>query len=364
MADKVPQRMRRSCLNVGVTGVHIASAPKSGAVVLRELAGQPTIRPIALADYPQTCALGWSRWLSAIYLVPQGILGPTALCRRLVEIARQHELDVVLPCDDEDVLAIAIGQLLLSDGGIGTLLPQSDSVEAVKKENLLSTLNRLGLPAPSQQTIFDVYDSGIDGLDYPVVVKGRLIHSYFARTADEVRGFVSKLSDVWGFPVIIQKFLDGAEFSVCAIADRQHRLAGLCAIRKQGISDQGKTWSAVTIDPSQFEPLVTVFVKELEWVGPVELEFIAASDGSEPKIIEVNPRFPAWIPVSRHAGADLVKRALDLCLGRDSGEILTATPGMCFARTYVTGTFGMTDLAKLYAHRQLQYGSKECPDEK
>ncbi|MBU0677335.1 MAG: ATP-grasp domain-containing protein [Verrucomicrobia bacterium] len=260
---------------------------------------------------------------------------------------------MVIPCDDEDALAIASGAHIIKTCGVRTLLPLGDIVRSVKKENLETTLRRLGITVPRQVAISDISNLKMDELDFPVLVKGRLIHAYFARNEKEVRGFATKLSEVWGFPVIVQQFVNGAEFSVCAVADRQSRIAGLCAIRKQGISDQGKTWRAVTIDPDIFEPIVTGFVRGLNWVGPVELEFIMPPSGNQPVVIEVNPRFPAWVPISRRAEADLVKLVVELCQGKRPSKRIVAKAGMCFARTYRTGAFSMAAMARLYAHGSL-----------
>jgi len=341
---------------VGVTGVHTASAPKSGAVVLKELALHSSIRPIALVDYPQTCALGWdSLKLMGVYQVPQGIMGAQPLTGRLLEINQKTPLNAVIPCDDEDVAALAIGAQELAKSGIATLLPLPDAVEAVKKTNFHKTLSSCGLSVPSQATIWDLQDVTENTLGPPIVVKGRIIHAYLARNSDEVQAFAAKLCDVWGYPVILQKFIEGAEFSVTAVADRNSDLVGICAIRKLGISDQGKTWLAVTISPKNFEPLITSLLKKLQWVGPLEIEFIIPSDGSSPVAIEINPRFPAWIPLARSAGADLVDLAVKLCLGGENSELLVAQPGMCFARTYHTNVFAFQRLAKFYAHQEFVF---------
>lgn len=343
-------------ITVGVTGVHVASAPKSGAVVLKEFAPLPQIRPIALVDYPQTCALGWGKLnLKGIYQVPQGIAGPKLLTERLIEIHKKNALHVVIPCDDEDVAALASGAHELAVNGISTLLPCAESVIAVNKTNFHETLSSCGIPVPRQTSIQDLREINTNSLSLPLIVKGRLIHAYLARNSSEVLAFAGKLCDVWGYPVILQEYIDGAEFSVTAVADRNSKLVGICAIRKLGISDQGKTWLAVTISPEKFEPMLSALLHELRWVGPLEMEFIAPLDGGSPVVIEINPRFPAWIPLARCAGANLVELVVDLCLGKEKEEKLVARPGMCFARTYHTNVFPVQKLAKFYAHQEFLF---------
>lgn len=352
--------MGRPTVNVGVTGVHIAAAPRAGAVVAKELATIDNVRPIALADYPQTCALGWERLLHSVFLVPQGVLGGSALRDRILAVHSEIRLDVILPCDDDDVAAIADVAHDLASEGIAALVPPLGVVQSTTKEALHDTLTEAGVPVADQVVLHDIEESSIAAVVPPVVVKGRLMHAHLARTPGEVRAFARQISDVWGFPIVLQAAVYGAEFSVAAVADRASRIAGICAIRKLGISDQGKTWLATTIDPGEFGALVQMLVTRLQWVGPIEVEFIAQPDASRPVVIEINPRFPAWIRVSRHSGADLVRLALDLAQGRPSKAQLTAISGMCFARSYRTSTFPVRSMARLFAQGEVRFSREEC----
>ncbi len=352
MSRDIRNSYQPALTTVGVTGVHIASAPKSGAVILKELFSHYDIQCLALVDYPQTCALGWDAPnLVGVYQVPQGITGANPLVSRLLEIHQETFLDIVIPCDDEDVAALANGASELANYGIDTLLPLPNSVEAVKKANLQKTLGKIGIHVPRQQTIWNFQELNEISIEPPIIVKGRLIHAYLARSYSEVRAFATKLFDVWGEPVILQEYIIGSEFSVAAVADRNSNLAGACAIRKVGISEQGKTWMAVTVSPDAFIPSIEGLFKELHWSGPLEMEFIVNADSSNPVAIEINPRFPAWIPVARYAGADLVKLVVEICRGKTNNTLI-ADPGMCFARTYHTGIYPMERLAKLHTHQR------------
>ena len=53
-------------------------------------------------------------------------------------------------------------------------------------------------------------------------------------------------------------------------------------------------------------------LKEINWVGPVEFEFIRDSFDEEFKLIEINCRFPAWISFTKDVGYNLPLTAIDL----------------------------------------------------
>jgi len=55
-------------------------------------------------------------------------------------------------------------------------------------------------------------------LEYPVVVKGALCDAYYAASLDEARVYYRKIRDIWGLPVILQRFVEGDEYAVVALA--------------------------------------------------------------------------------------------------------------------------------------------------
>ncbi|HUT12487.1 MAG TPA: ATP-grasp domain-containing protein [Thermoguttaceae bacterium] len=340
---------------VAVTGVHIASAPKSGAAVIKELAHHPDITAVALADYSQNCALGWEDYVQSVFSVPQAVLGSAPLAERILDIHSAIGIDCLIPCDDEDVGAVAETQDMLAAGGISLLLSETNAIHSVAKENIHSTLSHVNVASPRQTVIADETALEHVAVDRPVVVKGRLIQAYFARDTSEAKAFATRLADIWGFPIILQEWVDGAEYTVTAVADRDNEIRGICALRKMGISSQGKTWMAVTIDAAPWECIVSSIVRGLGWVGPLEVEFICDPSGHNPTVIEVNPRFPAWIAVSRHAGADLVRLVVDLALGKSPDRKLSARPGVCFVRTYETTSFPIENMASLFSRGEVTF---------
>ena len=78
--------------------------------------------------------------------------------------------------------------------------------------------------------------------------------------------------------------------------------------------EQGNTWAARKISLPELENGIKVLLKEIKWVGPVELEFIRDSFDEEFKLIEINCRFPAWISYAKDVGYNLPLMAVDLAL--------------------------------------------------
>jgi carbamoyl-phosphate synthase large subunit len=72
------------------------------------------------------------------------------------------------------------------------------------------------------------------------------------------------------------------------------------------------------------------FVRNSKWRGPFELECIVNKDGVH--LIEINPRFPAWIYFATGVGINLPARMLRHGLGMDFPTTSDYPPGKLFMR--------------------------------
>jgi carbamoyl-phosphate synthase large subunit len=122
-----------------------------------------------------------------------------------------------------------------------------------------------------------------------------------------------KIQSKWGLPIIVQEFIKGTEINIAALGDGKGNAISIVPMRKLYITDKGKAWAGVTIDDEDLIAMARRFVAVTKWRGGCELEVMLTADG-KPYIMEVNPRFPAWIYLTAAAGqnqpASLVKMAL------------------------------------------------------
>jgi carbamoyl-phosphate synthase large subunit len=80
--------------------------------------------------------------------------------------------------------------------------------------------------------------------------------------------------------------------------------------------ERGNTWAARKISLPKLENEFKKILKEINWVGPIEFEFIRDSFDEEFKLIEINCRFPAWISYSKDVGYNLPIICTDLALSK------------------------------------------------
>ena len=76
---------------------------------------------------------------------------------------------------------------------------------------------------------------------------------------------------------------------------------------------------------------LAALIKAINWRGPLEVEIIRDSKG-EYQLLEINPRFPAWIYLSVGVGRNLPFTLLQLALGNTIPEFENIKTGVMFIR--------------------------------
>jgi carbamoyl-phosphate synthase large subunit len=98
---------------------------------------------------------------------------------------------------------------------------------------------------------------------------------------------------------------------------------------KAGISTKGLTFSDPDVEIAAMHAL-----KAVGLIGPANVQGFVTDDGRV-VVVEINPRFSGGLPLSLHAGADLVGEYLRAILGeRVRPERLVAQPGVVMRRYF------------------------------
>jgi diaminopimelate decarboxylase len=115
----------------------------------------------------------------------------------------------------------------------------------------------------------------------------------------------SALTKVWSTErLFLQAHVSGYEESVMLSA-YQGELLGAVSMRKRDITPEGKTWAGdVSEVPADFLAPLRKMVRALNWTGGGELEMVRDAAG-QLWLLEMNPRFPAWVHGATLAGHNL-----------------------------------------------------------
>lgn len=321
-------------LTVAVTGLNATDNPGPGV---------PVIRAIRDAD-PSVCIIGLGyealdpgAYMHGIadhvYLLPYPSQGTDVTADRLAAIQEQTPIDVLIPTLDSELSGFLKLEDTLRDLGIRTCLPSAESLKLRAKDQL-AKLNDRGVRTPKCINLTD--PSAIAKLDqqisFPVMVKGQFYEAAIAYSPMEVHGHFERLRAKWGVPVILQEYVAGVEYDVTVLGDGKGGVIGAVPMRKMQLTDKGKAWGGVTVADAALTEFVQTTMAALQWRGPCELEIMRAHDGGQCHLIEINPRFPAWVYLCAGAGRNLPWATVQLALGKKVQPMPPPPPGVLFLR--------------------------------
>lgn len=307
-------------IRVAVSGVGTLDVVNAGLGVARALRLAPGIGRIY--------GLGYGNFDSGLYrpeLFDAGFRLAASddagvLLDRLAAINAEHPFDVVIPCLDGEIPRFIEIADDLEAIGIRSLLPGNEVFEARNKKNLFASEDRVShggfaIPATILVRSEKEVEQAVRELGFPVALKGPISHAFAAHSLDEARAAWTALREKGCSEALVQEFIAGERFAVAAVCDREHRAASTLAIKKLRVCDRGSTWSAVSVDQAALQSSFTSYLETLEWVGPVEGEFIRDEVSEQFYLIEVNPRFTGWISFSAHLGLNHPLAAVRMAMG-------------------------------------------------
>jgi len=302
---------------IAISGLNAIDSPGPGVAVIRAIRDCPDFetRIIGLSYEALEPGLYMHDLVDKSYQITYPSGGTDSLLARLLYIHEIEKLDLIIPNFDAELFNFIKLRDKLKDLGIHTFLPDLDQFEARDKIKLYNFGKKHGLLVPSDKIIFSAKELDETGqkMGYPLVIKGKFYDAIIANTLEQAQKAFYKIQAKWGLPIIVQEFINGTEINIAALGDGEGNAISIIPMRKLYITDKGKAWAGITLDDESFIELGRKFVKATKWRGGCELEVMQTSDG-KPYIMEVNPRFPAWIYLTAAAGqnqpATLVKMAL------------------------------------------------------
>ncbi len=307
----------KSPLVIAVTGLNAIDSPGPGVAVIRAIRDgfQEPVRIIGLAYESLEPGIYMDGICDKTYQISYPAAGAEVLYNSIKYIHDNENIDVIIPNFDAELYNFIIIAARLKALGIHSFLPSFEMFDARDKLNLYSFGQKHNLLVPKDKAIYSANDLYLLGEEfgYPLVVKGKYYEAVVAYTLEQAQKAFYKISAKWGLPIIVQQFINGTEVNIAALGDGEGNAISIIPMKKMYITDKGKAWAGITLEDDALIDLAKKFVSATKWRGGFEIE-IMKNDKDELYIMEINPRFPAWIYLTAGAGqnqpAALVKMAL------------------------------------------------------
>jgi len=320
-------------ITVAVSGINAADNPGPGVGIIRALKESDLdVRTIGLAYDSMEPGIYLDHLVDKSYIMPYPSGDVEQFISRILNIHSLEKLDVIISTLDAELPVFMDIESKLKQNEIQMLIPTKKMFNMRNKTKLNELSQAIDIKTPNYISCTSYGDliSATQKVGFPCMIKGPFYEAFKANSPGEAEGFFNKLAAKWGFPIIAQEFVKGQEYDVIGCGDGSGNNMGLFAIKKMTTTALGKVWNAVSIKNDRLLKACDRLLEHILWRGGFELEVLIEEETQDIYLLEINPRFPAWVYMSAACGINLpermVKHLLDMQhethSNYDSGKIM------------------------------------------
>ena len=296
-------------MRIAVSGLNNTDNPAPGIPVVKSLRSEHELFGLSYDPNEPGNYMGLTQ---KNYLMPYPSQGIEETIERLEYIKADSGIEALIPNLDAELPLYIKYQKRIEGMGIKLCLPSLENFELRNKNRLGELSDMLKIDYPITQEVNSVTElqDTIDQMRFPLMIKGNYYKAYKAYNLGSAIDYFYKISNEWGFPILVQEVVEGEELNLVGVGDGKGTLCGAVTIKKLSTTEIGKIWTGITIRNDAFMEVAKAFVRSTRWKGPFELECIV--NQQKIHMIEINPRFPAWVYFATEIGVNLPKMVIEL----------------------------------------------------
>lgn len=227
----------------------------------------------------------------------------------LLELCREHRIDVLVPTVDFELLPLAAIRDELTAAGTALLLSPAAALEVCLDKWTLMELMEGIVPLPRSAPFDDLFDPADWSL--PILVK--------PRRGSGSRGI--RRIDRWhdldgterGDELLVQDHLPGPEYSLDVLATGAGEVRAVVPRERLKI-DSGIAVTSRTLHDPRLQEVGRLAAERARITGVANVQVKEDAEGV-PRLIEINPRFPGTMPLTVASGINMPRLALSDLLG-------------------------------------------------
>jgi predicted ATP-grasp superfamily ATP-dependent carboligase len=241
----------------------------------------------------------FSKYCKSHFLYPSYKSKPELFINFMRRRIQKDDIDVFMPMGEETFL---ISKYIEKFNNLTKVpIPDYDTIlKANNKGFLLNLADEIGIKTPQTHIINDISDlkNISKSIEFPAVIKPTIGSGAqgirYIYSIDQLLSEYKNIMEKFGFSELplIQEFIPGKGYGVAMIFNKGDPRA-VCAyknIRVYPITG-GPSTARISIKHTKMEKYAEKLLKELNYHGVAEVEFILDEITKEPVLMEVNPRF-------------------------------------------------------------------------
>jgi carbamoyl-phosphate synthase large subunit len=324
--------LSKLAVTIAVTGLKTGDNPQPGVPVIRSIrAAGFGGKIIGLVYDSLESGIYLDGLVDEVYQMPYPSAGAEAFLARMEYITGKCPIDVVIPTLDAEVILYIRLQDELERLGIHTFLPTESCFLLRDKTKLGTFFPPKGVSVPETSLISDASQILSVKDQFPMMIKGKYYEAYKANSPEEAFKYFYEIQERWGLPIILQKLVPGDEYNIVIVGDGEGGMLGMVPQKKLVITDKGKGFGGVVVKNPELDDFAARVISILKWRGPCELEVMRGFDGVY-YLIEINPRFPAWVRLAEGSGQNQPAAVVLKALGMDVDPLPQCKSGTLFIR--------------------------------
>ncbi|HHT9135088.1 MAG TPA: hypothetical protein ACFYD2_09315 [Candidatus Avalokitesvara rifleensis] len=346
--------MKKIC--VGVTGLGVSDRPMSGLGIAKSLRLNKDIRLIGLTYDTISSGCYSGDVFDEIHLVGNPLQDVQKFFEDIVRLKEKHGLQVLIPSVQWEIPVCSTLKDKIKRKKIDILIPESNNLANVFDPRVAYFASSRYMRIPAYTFIHD--RRGLTGklssLRFPIIIRD-IAENYVAYDTAEAEVFALSHFRYGDSPLCIQEYVNGEEYSVAALADRNSKLTGIVIVKKLVMTGQGIPWIVVSVWDKELVTFTEKLIQHLNWVGPLELRFIKEIFTNHYTFIKFEPCFPSWVYFATRVGQNLPLKAVKLAMGKTVKASTAYNPGYMYVRSAEDIICDIHVLFALTASRRLIY---------
>jgi predicted ATP-grasp superfamily ATP-dependent carboligase len=327
---------------------------KSSLAAIRSL-GRHGI-PIVAGSHARSAMGLHSLYATKVFVYPSPLQDRRGFQDAVIRQSDRAGQAVLLAFSDSTLLPLVEDGRFLGKSGIYVMPPDREHFDiAFDKARTLAMARKIGVEIPKTYPWASgaEFSGMLRELTYPVVIKPRRSVNWsgnsgvcksaaFAFSAEDLQKQFTPLRVRTGECPLVQEYIRGEETGVEFLCDRGRVLAACAHRRIRSESPTGGSGTLKETVPLSYQGLGerAQLVAELNWSGPIMVEFKTGRESGIPKLMEINGRFWGSLPLAAAAGVDFPHLYYRLACGEHVAQNLEF-------RTGVVSRHFLTDLKNL-----------------
>jgi D-aspartate ligase len=243
---------------------------------------------------------------------------PEAYAQSFLDLVRKIQPDAVLPIGSRAVAGTALKRDCL-DQLTAVSIPESGMIAAANDKAIsMQWCASLGIPHArvysGDEAERAIVDDGVSLVVKPGANIGAARGVSYVQNVIELASAVKRCRELYGRE-LIQEYVPGGsdamKTAILLFSPESELIAAFTTRKKRQWPVTGglTVTSHSTSDAAIVTQMLPLFEK-WKWKGPVEVEFKCDAVSSTDKVIEINPRFPAYLRFAQKCGLDLATLAV------------------------------------------------------